>query len=473
MGDVVTFPGARAPAQDARQKEAQGLRRLINMGKAKLPAAESKQVATTLDAAIERFAEREGRGGITRLCGEIWPSEKGANPARRRGQLREIKMPRKLLFYAERIAAAAGEPKDDLLLEAFRGTRLDAAVNQNALGLDQEAELEEFWTSLSGTLHALAAAIARSEKLKDHTERMVALQGAYDLAADVIRPTTSGRLLDRPLANWNNHWSEFPPVPSVVLFSEPKSVSMPRELTIRETGSVIPVQMTVLREVRLAIGPADSVLVPAPLFEFRSVLQITGPDGPMRIRVPWLYLDENEVEVECNGAWQSADVPFADAENNCFVRPYDQSAGFGADWGLLSSLYRLEESARARFPARLEAPLQFEHAYIVWRPVTADTCRNLLLRPLNGADEDGLPPAALGSFQAAPDGQRPETFCPPGTIAEAIELALHVQGPAGLPMRLRAEAARMAALVRGWHAERAVAAEVTHRNLRASWEEWT
>jgi hypothetical protein len=76
-------------------------------------------------------------------------------------------------------------------------------------------------------------------------------------------------------------------------------------------------------------------------------------------------------------------------------------------------------------------------------------------------------------FQAEPADRKPETFCPPGTLAEAIEAALHVDGPDGIPMRLRAEAARIAALVRGWHAERAAAAEAVHRDLRARWEEWT
>lgn len=353
--------------------------------------------------------------------------------------------------YVRRIANAAGVSEDDLVLDAFRGTRIDMAVAHQLRGAGEEPELEEFWTTLSVTLHALAAAIVRTERLEEHAERMVALQGAYDLAADAIRPVAVGRLLDRPLANWNNHWSEFPPVPSIILFSEPKSATVERELTVRDTGQVIPVRMTVFREVRLAIGPADNVLVPAPLFEFRSVLQLVGPQGPLRIRCPWLYLDEDEVEVEIDDAWHAADVAFDGGDPNSMPKGYDQE---------LRSLGH----THWKFPAGLELPLQYEHNYIVWRPVTADTCREVLLRPRDKV--------TLGAFQAEPSGGKPETFCPPGSLAEAIEAALHVDGPDGLAARLRAEAARMVALVRGWHAARAAAAEATHRDLRARWEGW-
>jgi hypothetical protein len=55
---------------------------------------------------------------------------------------------------------------------------------------------------------------------------MATLHGTHDLAADAIRPS-SGHLYAGPMANWNEHWSEFPPVPSVVLFAEPKSATEP------------------------------------------------------------------------------------------------------------------------------------------------------------------------------------------------------------------------------------------------------
>lgn len=447
MGDVVQFPACARPGQpDTRAIAANQLRAVIKERRRFVPG-EADVVAAKVDSFIDRHAAALGRGGVTEICARIWQNRD--NPGRRRDDLRKAKKPMKLMEYVERIAWATGASEDDMLLEAFGDTSLEREVTARQQGKGPEPELEAFWATLSDSLRALAGAVVRAEGLEAHTERLVALHGSYDLAADAIRPTSQGRLLDRPLANWNNHWSEFPPIPSIVLFTEPKSVTVERGLTIRDTGRVIPVRMTVLREVRLAIGPADSPLVPAPLFEFRSVLHLVGPAGALPIRCPWLYLDEDEVEVEIDGAWHMADIPFA-----------------GADLEDIPEAHPPEfDSGRWRFPARLELPLQYEHSYIVWRPVTADTCRGLLLRPRFEV--------TLGMFQAEPADRKPETFCPPGTLAEAIEAALHVDGPDGIPMRLRAEAARIAALVRGWHAERAAAAEAVHRDLRARWEEWT
>lgn len=457
MNNVVPFPSAQVGTMDTRKIESAHLRRIIAEGRVALSADDVPLVAVRVDGFITRLAGNRGRRGVTEICARIWPGDD--NPARRRPELRATKRPKTLERYVKRIADAAGVSEDDLLLEAFRGTRIDAAVTHQLRGADDEPELEEFWATLSTTFHALAGAVVRAERLEEHAERMVALRGAYDLAADVIRPVSAGRLLDRPLANWNNHWSEFPPIPSVVLFTEPKSVTVERELMVRDTGQVIPVRMTILREVRLAIGPADSVLVPAPLFEFRSVLQLVGPQGSLRIRCPWLCFDEDEVEVQIDGAWHMADIPFGGSDLDDMSGPYDQSAAFGEDWKLL------KETRKGCFPALLEAPLQYGHNYIVWRPVTADTCREVLLRP-----RSEITP---GPFKAEPAAGRPETFCPPGSLAEVIEAALHVDGPDGLAARLRAEAARMAALVRGWHAARAAAAEAVHRDLRASWEGWS
>lgn len=447
MGEVVLFPADSAGGFDMRKAEAALLRRVILEGRVRLTADEVAEVAKRVDGFIARFAGSRGRGGVAAVCGKVWPGDE--NPARHRPELRRTKKPKTLARHVERIAEAAGVPADDLLLEAFRGSRIDAAVGSQLRGDGTEPELEAFWVTLSTTFHALAAAVTRKEGLEQHAERMVALGGAYDLSADSIRPVSDGRLLDRPLANWNNHWSEFPPIPSVVLFAEPKSVTVARNVTVRKTGKVIPVRMTVLREVRLAIGPADHPLVPAPLFEFRSVLRLVGPDGALRVRCPWLYLNEDEVELEIEGTWQVADIPFEGPDLQDIPEAHPPKF----------------DSGQWRFPARLELPLQYEHAYIVWRPVTADTCRALLLRPRGEV--------ALGPFAAEPAGAKPETFCPPGTLAEAIETALHAEGPGSLPTLLRAEAARMVALVRGWHAARAGTAEAAHRELRARWEDWT
>jgi hypothetical protein len=441
--------------RNARAAEASLLRDVIAGGRVRFEGGECEHVAAKLDDFIERHAAALGRGGVGQICEKVWGG-KDANQARRRSELRATKGPKTLMGYAKRIAEAINASEDDVLLAAFRGTHHERVVSARRRGVGAEPELEAFWVTLSDTLHALTGAVVRAEGLTAHMERLIALHGRYDLAADAIRPSPN-RLLCQPLASWNEHVSHFPPIPSVVLFSEPKSVTVERLLMVRGTGQAMPVQMTVLREVRLAIGPADELLVPAPLFEFRSVIQLVGPAGPMRIRLPWLRLDEDEVDVEIDGVWRTADVPFDGGD------PDRMPEGFVAEPHVAK--YTGPRLLEWRFPAKLEAPLQYEHDYVVWCVVTAGTCRELLLRPRGKAE--------LGPFAPEPPGGRPDLFCPPGTLAEAIEAALHVSGPEGLADRLRTEAAHMSALVRGWHAERAGAAEAAHRGLRAEWEKWT
>ncbi|MCO6415903.1 hypothetical protein JYK14_06895 [Siccirubricoccus sp. KC 17139] len=478
MGDIVQFPnrpeqqgaqvaeaapraadkGDRKEKQErrkeeqkrARAAEAALLRKIIAEGKVTFASGESERVAAHLNDIIDRCAKELGRGGVDVICRRIWPN--ADNPARRRGDLKVIKAPKKLLEYAKKIAQATGSSADDVLLEAFRDTRFGHLVYAQLRGEAAGPELEAFWVILSDTLHALADAVVCAEGLEAHMERLVALHGRYDLAADAISPS-SGRLLGQPLANWNEHADEFPPIPSVVLFTEPKSATVERNLTVRDTGEMMPVRMTVLREARLAIGPADSLMAPVALFEFRSVMQLVGPTGPLRIRRPWLYLDESEVEVELDGVWRIADIPF-DGGN-----PDDMPEGFLAEPHVAEVVG--PRLATWRFPAALEAPLQFEHNYVVWRPVTAGTCRELLLRPRWEV--------ALGPFAPEPPGERPDIFCPPGTLAEAIEVALHVDESEGLKGQLHAAANRMVTKVRAWQAELAATAEAAHRELRAKW----
>lgn len=445
MGKVVPFPPGRREWHP-RQAEADLLRKVIAESRASSTSDDIDKIVKRLDDRIGRAASAIGWGGVKQVCEKIWPGH--GNPSKERRELRQTKKLTTLLDYVERIARATDATYNDVLLEAFRDTSFERQVAARWRHEDIGPELESFWFVLSETLHALATTVIRQEGMKEHAERLVALHGNYELALQTIRPS-SDRFLGQPLANWNEHVDQFPPVPSVALFAEPKSDTVDRWLTYRDTGKVVPVRMTVLREVRLAIGPADDVLVPAPLFEFRSVLQLVGPDGPLRIRRPWLYLNEDEVEVEVEGAWRMADIPFDGGDPDAMPEGYDAE--------LLASGVK-----HWKFPANLEAPLQFEHSYVVWRPVTAGTCRDLLLRPRH---EVALAVPAPDSWN-----EGPETFLPPGTLAEAIEAALYLGGPESLTGRLRAEAARMAALLQGWRVEREGTMEAAHRALRERWE---
>ncbi|WP_156640049.1 hypothetical protein [Bosea sp. PAMC 26642] len=436
MKNGADFPD-RPETQETREREAKRLREVIAQKRINFRSGECERAAYNLDKLITEHGNRRGRKGITEICREIWHEHE--NPAQRRRDLRQCKKPNKIAEYAKKIANAICEPEDDILLLAFRGSSLDDAVRAGEV----EPELNVFWSMLSETLQTLACQVARVEKLHAHIECMTVLPGRYDLAAEQIFPSSSS-LLRGPLANWLEHVEDFPLIPSIVLFTEPKSITMQCIVTVHITNQSIPVDLTILREVRLAVGPADDRHSPAALFEIRSVLELIGPDGPLHIRKPWLYLDElyDEVEIELAGKWHRVNVPFM--EGNLSLR---SDGPFGL-----------------RFPAELE-PDQGEHNYVVWLPVTAGTCREVLLRP---CEEVVLDPQMAGL-----EDRRLESFLPPGSVAAAIEAALHVDGPSGLPERLRADTVRIIAIGRAWASFRTDQVGVVHRNLRKEWENWS
>jgi hypothetical protein len=455
MGDVVP---ARVvdDSRNARIRKAQMLRCLIEDNDAFASSSDRQMVAGIVNGFIDRFAPVNRRGAKKEFCAKLWPGDAHGNPSSRRTGILNAKKPSTLVDYINKIATIAGVDAHDLLMEAFRDTKLMDAVTAEFEGLSEITDYEFFWGELAETLKVLATQIVRNVGLEEHLKQCREIGGRYDLADDAIYGSHSPLTLS-PLADWNEHVEFFPPIPSIVLFSEPKSAVVDRVLTIRDSGQSIPVAMSVLREVRLAIGPADTADVLAPLFEFRSVLQLVGPNGPLRIRTPWLYLDENEVEVEIDGTWRKADIPFDGGD------PSSMPEGFVAQPHVVGITG--PRLLTWQFPATLEAPLQFEHCYVVWRPVTAGTCHDQLGRSLDGV--------TLGPFADDPVAGRPETFCPPGTIANVIEAALHSEAPGGLPELLRAEAQRMAIKVRAFRQERAGAATAAHESLRTRWRDWS
>jgi hypothetical protein len=449
----VTSAQERAAA-DLRGQEAARLRRVIQAkGKAAVSfgAGEQQKVAALVNSFIDRYAKQHGRGSMTELCAKLWP-ESFENPTRRRAEILQMKKASTLANMVNAIAQHTGDAADNLLLEAFRGTRFDRAAAAQLQGIGVEPDLEEFWSLLSDTLHALAAAVVRTEGLEKHQERMVALRGGYNLASDSFFPS-SARPLIRPLANWSEHWCEFPPVPSVVLFTEPQCETVERPLLLADPEARLPVAVSVCREVRLAIGPVDNPLVPGPLFEFRSVLHLAAGGRPLRLRYPWPSLEDaqEDVEVEIDGTWRTATLLLR--EDHAPTAFEDHLVGGSREFWL---------------PAALEAP-QHGHAYPGWRPVTAGTCRDLLLRPAEGA----CVPFQEAPYNGLTNREGPDAFLPSGSLAALIEAALHGTGPESLPEQLRAAARQMVARLSGWHVEQAAAAESAHRTLRSRWENWS
>lgn len=442
MGDVVPIRAGLFPvSDDFRQKEAEDLRKCIEERRVNFRPKESAVVAGRLDSRIGRFAKTSSQD-VAAVCRDIWPNED--NPAKRRFELKRVKTPKKLMAYAEKIASAINENFDDVLLEAFRGTIFEENVSRILARRDISTEIEECYERLAETLQKLAFEVARVERLREHQRRLKELRWRYDLATRTI-VAAGGPILKGPLANRSVFYEEYPPLPSVVLFREPKSIPVVCSLILGATGRTRQVTVTVFREVRIAIGPADEVDEPSALFEFRSVLDLRSSKKELRVLYPWHDLEDAPVVVEIDGAWHHAKLvlPKEPITDPHFVEQF-------SNWPV------------QRFPARLEPPLQFEHHDIVWRPVTADTCSDLLNRDANADDVEWRLPIAEALAE-----------CPPGSLGQRLELALFSNTPDSLPVCLRREARMILELGQSWIDERLVMVEDAHQKLRGSWETWS
>lgn len=422
MGDVIHMRFSQASGRpERRQIEVRELRRLIENRKTDFRSGESVRVAQRLVDRIENSAKSQGRTQRS-VCQELWPRED--NPGKRLPELLVVKKARKLLEYAERIAKVVGDQADDLLLEAFRDTRFDEQVNALLSGKAVPHDFDECWQVLSDTIHALTTEVSRAEQLEEHQLLGASVAGNYDPADGTIRPS-SHSIVRGPLANWSTWNGEYPLLPSVVLFQSPLTEGVACTLEAAAIGYSVQVEAKVLREVRLAIGPADSG-VPRPLFEFRSVFTLDGPDGPIPIFRPWHDLEARDLIVQIDGSWQEATI--------------DLPEGFSAD---------------------SEPEVQYVHHDFAWRPVTTATCRDVLSR------NDGyeiVPWPAAASFVPV---------CPPRSIGSAIEAALFADAEHGLISELRRDAARVTGLLREWIAQQRGHAIAAHEELRASWRTWS
>lgn len=421
MGDVIqmTFPQATM-RPDRRRDEVSQLCALIESRAVEFRSGESERVAGRLNDTIGQFAASSGET-LRTVCKRIWPLE--LNPAKRRRELLALKKARALLEYARRIAVAVDIQPDDLLLEAFRDTRFDEEANARLAGKKAPHDFDQCWRTLSETFHSLAAEISRTAQLGPHQLLGATVAGNYDLADGSIRPARNA-IVRGSLANWSVHNEEYPLMPSVVLFQAPLTEGIECMLIADQTGYAQQVTAKMLREVRLAIGPADS-LKPEPLFEFRSLLSLENLDGAMPVLRPWHDLENKWLTVQIDGSWQDATLGLPDG-----------------------------------FTAELETDVQFVHQDIAWRAVTAATCRDVLSR---SEGNEIVPWSAAASSIG---------LCPPRSVGAEIEAVL-LSGPdSGLIAELRADAHRVVELLRAWQARQVTVGLAAHEDLRASWKTW-
>ena len=406
------------------------LRSLIESRAVEFRAGESDRVALRLDDALSSAAASQGVS-LKNVCQAIWPGDE--NPVRRRPELRKLKKARKLLQYSDLIAGVIQVNPDDFLIEAFRDTRFDEAANARLAGKARVPDLDLCWRVLSDTIHALAKEISRTEGLEEHQRAGISTPGRFDLAFREIRGVSAisnEAVVFGPLAHGSAYIGSYPLIPSVVLFDEERSESARCILSVEAIGYEKDVLASVNREVRLAIGPADGLTEPSPLFEFRSVLDVFAHDDlddVIKILSPWHDLESKDLIVQIDGEWHEATLSLPDG-----------------------------------FSANLEEGIQFEHHDVAWRPVTAASCRDLFDR---GAFSVAVHSSYADDYQV--------TICPPHTLGAHIESLLFAGGDDSVVAKLRVDAKQVVEQLRAWQAEQVGAAITAHELLRARWRNWS
>jgi hypothetical protein len=351
-------------------------------------------------------------------------------------------------------------------VRVFRGTRIDRELQARVRSSAAAAvEPDNCWQELSARIHELAAWVAEAAGLREHQRRLVATTGSYDLADEAIRPNSGLLLAHGPLHGSFEVSEEHPPIPSVLLFEEELAPAFPAVLTLTPpdadggpAGSAeetLQVEARVRREVRLAIGPADALAQPSPLFEVRTRVDLVAGKEALAVRRPWLFMrtrtfgcgpEESpgagveDVEIQIGDAWRSGSVELG------------PRASDGRRWEELLAWPDFNGPGD---------PLQPEHGYAAWRLVTPELCAELLDTPpaWDGAVRFWLPFPPL----------RLPTLAPEGSIGAWVEAALVAEDGPRLDRALLEDARRLVALVKDHEARRKAEALALHERASVRW----
>jgi len=419
-----------------------------------LPPADRKRIAQRMHQLLQDAAGST-RGTRTEIARRTWPNE--PVPLKKLDRLtlppdtvpspkrleRLVGKPRDYAALAATIAEFLERRREDLQLDLFRGTRLDADVT---------AQLERFvdthsadWERLADLIHGMADAISRRVDLQDYLKVISGRLGTYSLETRTVRPSSSFLLPHGPLANGYEVGEEFPPIPSVPLVGRRLAAPFARSLRLQAEDQVehsVHVTVNIRRDVRLAIGPADDRETPRPLFEIRTSVELEDDTGhDWAARHPWFYLDGSTEQFPCRGS--NGDT-FA-GEIALGITP-----GAQGRWVPL-----LEDDADpVSSPVR-----QWEHVYAVWRPVTARSCAELL----NMQVTDGR--AAISTPSGGGTGH---SFLANDIAGGWVEAAI-TDGDHALEQELEAEAERLKQLIHEHILHIRSEADARHQQ---SWSRW-
>jgi hypothetical protein len=287
--------------------------------------------------------------------------------------------------------------------------------------------------------------------------------GTYSLQTESIEASGSFLLPHGPLANGYEVWEEFPPIPSVPLFL--KLLAGPFERTMKVIGAdgldrTILVTVTVSREVRLAIGPADERETPRPMFEVRTVADMVDGDGwNWAGRRKWFYFEGTEefTTQDEHGNEVIAEIelgPEPGVEGRWI--PLLEEGDVGTS---MPPHLEFAEQKAVQLSEDVPGPRQWEHVYAAWRPVTSISCADLLGRRLS---------EGRYALQLESGHPRGRTLLPNDIVGSWVESAL-TNGDRSLEKTLEADAERLSALVRDYIIRQRSDAEASHRRALAEW----
>ncbi len=304
-----------------------------------------------------------------------------------------------------------------MLLGLFRGTSVANNMEAERDRITTGSDPGDDWEALANLIEETAAAVSRKTGLREHLRKTSTLYARYDLAIDEILPAGRPLMVTEPLAHAFEVHEQFPPIPSTILFEEllvprfERVLSFPKGENSGSPQGDLTVEVSVWREVRLAIGPADQIETPRALFEVRTRVDLSSDGELVAVRRPWFYLkDESPEQVEV--LLDDGDV----VEALINLGP-PKDADLGLRKANAAFISFLPEEYLSWVP--LQGPLQFEHVYAIWYPVTAENTTNLLSRSAHGDPSDNRPEIRLHLHDIVT-----ETRVPEGTVGALLETSL-------------------------------------------------
>jgi hypothetical protein len=457
MGDVIHFPASSGlqeqpassisverPGEVRRSAERVWIRKAIAAVRTFRNMEDVKQAARNLTEMLQEAKER----GITKaeIARRIWTRDQ-ENPSKRFDKLtvprdglptddRIRRLQRRTSHY-DKVAVALGESvpewsPDDALVRVFRKTSVARELDAIIDGRGARADDPDYsWFHLAEMLDSLSRSVSQKANLDGYLQIIAHMGGRFDLAEGKIEAASgsNNRLLPHgPLADNFEIVEHFPPIPSVPIFDELLVPAFRHPLTIISVDSqittTVEVEARVWREIRLAIGPVNTVDRVGPLFEVRTRLELADGDKPIELLKPWLYLDfPDEVTIRIDGLEFRTTIDFSSRD---------------LEWRELLMWRGRIIGATSAVPLR--ADLQPEHNYAAWRSVTPELCAELFNRSIwNDVT------SVFGVYFH--NTKKGSTLAPENTLGAILENALQSSEEPTLASSLLDEAKRLVTLV--------------------------